>query len=251
MADSRIPKYVGPDTSKRTEKMSKEEIRGRFDKETASVYSRKDPAWLPEFRFATDTVARLVKPFAGNGGRVLDIGAGTGNLSRVILQDVEGASVTLMDFSKNMLSEVPNVLSAFAGRYDVKVGDFMEDGLGRGEFSAVVSSFAIHHCRGNGRYLDLYKKIAACLTRPGIFVCLDVVAGDGPFLSEENENGWASFLRDQGFPEQDIQRILSNYHVEDSPISVGSHMRLLSEAGFTVVDTAWKKFNFGIYLGIV
>jgi tRNA (cmo5U34)-methyltransferase len=251
MSNKRIPKYSGPDTSGRTEKMSREEIRDRFDKETASVYSRKDPEWLPEFRWALDAMAELVRPFVGKNGRLLDVGAGTGNLSRAMLQAIEGIHATLMDFSRNMLGEVPATLSEFKGRYETVHADFMEAALGSGKYCAVVSSFAIHHCRGDLEYLDLYGRISECLVRPGIFACLDVVAGDDHALCRQNEEGWAGFLRARGFSERDVQKILSNYHIEDSPISVGSHMRILREAGFRVTDVAWKKYNFAIYLGIV
>jgi tRNA (cmo5U34)-methyltransferase len=231
--------------------MSKEEIRTRFDNETAAVYSQRDPAWLPEFAFAFDLVPRLVRPFARSGGRILDIGAGTGNLSRAVLRSIEGIHVTLMDFSGNMLAEVPRVLSEFPGKFAVINADFMTAGLGYREYTAVISSFAIHHCRGEGEYRNLYERISACLLRPGVFVSCDVVAGDTPWLSGENEEGWVTFLRAQGFRDLEVGKILSNYHVEDSPISLRRHMNLLHEAGFSAADVVWKKYNFGIYVGVM
>ncbi len=246
-----IPRYVGAETAGRSDKMSKEEIRERFDKETASVYSQRDPAWLPEFQFAFGLVPALVKRYTAPGARVLDIGAGTGNLSRTVLQAVEGINVTLMDFSQNMLAEVPNVLRDFSGRFDVVCADFMEADLGRKTYRAVVSSFAIHHCRGQKSYQSLYRRIARALERPGVFVCADVVAGDSGLLSEQNEAGWMDFLRAQGFGEPEARKILSNYHVEDSPISLRAHMSLLIKAGFTTADVLWKKHNFGVYAGIM
>ncbi|PKN85743.1 MAG: hypothetical protein CVU45_08505, partial [Chloroflexi bacterium HGW-Chloroflexi-7] len=56
------PRYIGPDTSKRTEMMSRAEIQGRFDKEVAALYSQRDPIWLPEFRQMFALVPELLKP---------------------------------------------------------------------------------------------------------------------------------------------------------------------------------------------
>ncbi|EKD88812.1 MAG: hypothetical protein ACD_34C00326G0001, partial [uncultured bacterium] len=69
-------------------------------------------------------------------------------------------------------------------------------------------------------------------------------------LSQLNENGWRAFLKEQGLEPAEVDRILSNYHVEDSPIDCGLHMTLLKEAGFPVVDVIWKRSNFAVYVGI-
>jgi tRNA (cmo5U34)-methyltransferase len=185
-----------------------------------------------------------------NGDRFLDIGAGTGNLTRAILEKIDSVHATLIDFSANMLTEVPNILSQFKGRYDIVVADFMEEEFPENTYSAVVSSYAIHHCRGEQQYLALYKKIRSSLKGTGIFVCCDVVSGSDELLSHQNELGWASFLKDRGFSTDEVDKVLSNYHVEDSPESVWTHMRLLKEAGFTTVDVIWRKYNFSVYVGI-
>jgi tRNA (cmo5U34)-methyltransferase len=250
MSDQRIPKYTGPDSIGRRTLMTREEIKARFDAETASLYSQKDPAWLPEFAYAFGLISDLVRPFLSGTNRVLDIGAGTGNLSRTILEASELAHMHLLDFSQNMLDEAPKVLGKYAGRFTVTNADFMNQPFGSCDYCCVVSSFAIHHCRGDEEYGSLYEKIYGSLVSPGIFVCCDVVSGDNPFLAEFNEKGWSSFLTDQGFTIQEIGKILSNYHTEDTPVSMSTHMRLLSKAGFAHTDVIWKKANFALYVGI-
>ena len=251
MKEKKIPKYLGPDTSGRKRLMSKEEIKSRFDNESAALYSRRDPAWLPDFRYAFGLIPELIRAFAPGAVKILDLGAGTGNLSRVILANLESAQVRLMDFSANMLAEAPKVLEAFPGRYEIVTSDFLGRALGSGEFDAVVSSFAIHHCRGEGQYLDLYKRIFDCLIQPGIFICCDVVSGENPFFSEYNENEWRTFLDERDFPSEQIDKILSNYHIEDSPLSIPNHLTLLKQAGFSRSDVVWKRANFAVYAGIV
>jgi tRNA (cmo5U34)-methyltransferase len=250
MKDNEIPKYSGPDTLNRTEKMSKAEIKNRFDNETAALYSRRDPAWLPDFGYAFDLMSQLIRPFVKSGSRILDIGAGTGNLSRTILEKIGGIHATLLDFSGNMLDEAPNVLASFKGMFDIINADFMTYDIGAGHYNAAVSSFAIHHLREDREYLALYKKIFESLSEPGIFACCDVVAGSTTEISELNEEEWTRYLRSRDFKEADITKILSNYKIEDSPISLSKHTELLGKAGFDTTDVIWKKANFGIYVGI-
>lgn len=249
-SDRKTPRYIGPDTSKRIEKMSRAEIQGRFDKEVASLYSQREPVWLPEFKYMFGLIPKLLQPYVRSGGRVLDIGAGTGNLSRSILEALPEAKVVLMDFSANMLSEVPNVLAQFPGGYETVVADFIDADLGTGLYAAVVASFAIHHCRGIVEYGKLYRNIFTALGETGIFVCGDVVSGADQNLIRQNENEWRAFLSSQGLDDAEVERILSNYHVEDSPIDLWSHLSLLKEAGFKTVEVVWKKSNFSVYAGI-
>jgi tRNA (cmo5U34)-methyltransferase len=244
------PRYMGPDTSKRTDKMSREEIQSRFDKEVAALYSQRDPVWLPEFRQMFALVPELLKPLVKKDSLILDVGAGTGNLSRTVLEAIPEVRCVLMDFSANMLSAVPLVLAQFTGRYETLVADFIDTDYGFEKYDAIISSFAIHHCRGRMEYGLLYQKFYQALKPGGIFVCCDVVAGANDLLSQLNENGWRSFLSEQELEAEEVERILSNYHVEDSPLDGPSHLQLLKDAGFATVDVVWKRNNFAVYVGI-
>ncbi|MFX4262318.1 class I SAM-dependent methyltransferase [Pelotomaculum propionicicum] len=250
MEEKSLPKYLGPDISGKTEKMSREEIKMRFNNEIASLYSQRGAAWLIEFSYAFGLVQQLVEPFIRQCPSILDLGAGTGNLSRAILEKIKSVHMTLMDYSQNMLDEVPKVLAEYRGRYRIVNADFMEHDFGQRNYAAVISSFAIHHCRGDSEYLNLYRKIYGCLVKPGIFVCCDIVAGDNQSLSERNEREWVSYLQDQNFSEQEINRLLSNYRIEDSPVSVRKHIEFLVQAGFDTADVIWKKANFAVYAGV-
>jgi len=244
------PRYVGLEHGSRVEKLSREEIRDRFDRETASAYSQRDPVWMPEFRQMIGMIPALLRSRLPAHALILDIGAGTGNLSRTVLEALPDVKIALMDFSENMLSEVANVLADFPGRYEILKDDFIDADFGVGRYAAVISSFAIHHCRGEAEYSRLYGRLFKALLPGGAFVCCDVVAGADEHLTQLNEDGWRSLLRNENLAEKDIERILANYHIEDSPLDLGSHLRLLKEAGFSIVDVVWKRINFAVYTAI-
>jgi tRNA (cmo5U34)-methyltransferase len=247
-----LPKYIGPDTSTLDRKMSNEEIKARFDAETAAVYSQRQPLWLPEFGYAVRLILAAIKPYLASKrpASMLDLGAGTGNLSRRVLGAFKNSHVTLVDFSPNMLAEVPNVLSAYDGRYEIRMADFWQVNFPAATFDAIVTSFALHHGRGEAVYLELYRKACRWLKSEGVFACCDVIEGDVQYISEINEAGWRRFLQRRNFTGEEIERIFSNYHREDSPLSLRQHLALLVEAGFSSADVLWKRFNFAMYVGL-
>ncbi|MBN1215659.1 MAG: class I SAM-dependent methyltransferase [Candidatus Lokiarchaeota archaeon] len=244
------PKYIGPDVSTKNRKMTKDEIKYRFNNETAELYSQKNPIWLPNFEFMFNTIVETLQLYYQSNMLILDLGAGTGNLSRKVLENLTDTNINLVDFSENMLKEVPNVLSNFKGQYSCVKDDIFHVDFEPNSYHAVISSFSIHHGRGELIYSKLYKSIYKWLKNPGIFLCCDVIEGDNPKLSKLNEDGWRHFLKLKKFSDKEINRILSNYHREDNPLSIRQHMKLLIESGFNSADFIWKKYNFGIYLGI-
>ncbi len=242
-----IPRYSGPRSGGRL--MTRDEIRKRFDEETASLYSRRDPAYLPDYALGFDLLIDCVlAAMPSGGGSVLDLGAGTGNLTHHLLRRHSGCTATLIDFSENMLGEVASVLKDFDGRYRTVCDDFFSHDFPPASFDAVISSFAIHHARGSAEYLALYGKIRRWLKPGGVFACVDVVDGNAPEWSRLNEEGWKSYLSGTAsFDASVIDHIFENYRTEDSPLSLPGHLDCLKEAGFVAADILWKRYNFAIY----
>lgn len=106
--------------------------------------------------------------------RILDLGSGTGETARAVLERHTGAALVGIDASAEMLavarSQVPGALF---------VESRLEDPLPPGPFDLVVSAFAIHHLDGDGK-ADLFRRIAAEIRSGGRFVLLDVVVPSEP-----------------------------------------------------------------------
>jgi tRNA (cmo5U34)-methyltransferase len=232
--------------------MTNDEIRARFDAENAAVYTQRLRLCLPEDEYSTQLMLQALEPYLASKEEayILDLGAGTGGSCRHVLRAFGNYHVTLVDFSQNMLDEVPNVLVDYSGRYTTVQADIWEVDFPSRAFDAVVASFSLHHGRGETVYANLYRKVYAWLKTPGIFACRDVVDGDTPELSAMNESGWRQYLQQQDFSPQDIERLFSNYQCEDSPISLRQHLALLTTEGFNAADVLWKRFNFAIYVGL-
>jgi tRNA (cmo5U34)-methyltransferase len=113
----------------------------------------------------------------GSGARrVLELGTGTGETTRLVLERHPDATVLGLDGSRPMLAHARSRLPA--DRVELRRARF-EDPLPDGPFDLVVSAFAIHHLDGPGK-ADLFRRIAAVLAPGGRFVMADVIVPDDP-----------------------------------------------------------------------
>lgn len=227
--------------------MSGAEVKAYFEAEDARRYSAKAPVYAPEFDAALSLMIDALLPYVSSEARILDVGAGTGYLSRRVLDRLPGAYMTLLDFSKNMLSAADEVLATHPGHYETLCADFNHADLPKGAFEAVVSSFSIHYARGDGAYRALYRRLYKALSPGGVFACCDMVAGATEEWSQLAEQGWRSHL-EAIFDRQTANSILKKYYIQDTPLSIQGHFTYLKQAGFGVVDLLWKRHNFAVYV---
>jgi tRNA (cmo5U34)-methyltransferase len=113
----------------------------------------------------------------GQGARrVLELGTGTGETARRVLDRHGEARLVGVDASPGMV-EVARV-SLPSDRVEVLVGR-LEDPLPAGPFDLVVSALAVHHLEGEGK-ADLFRRVARRLDPAGRFVLADVVEPVNP-----------------------------------------------------------------------
>lgn len=105
---------------------------------------------------------------------ILDLGTGTGETARAVLEDHPAAELIGIDASEEMLAIARHRLP----RATFRTGR-LEDPLPDGPFDLVVSAFAIHHLDGPGKR-DLFQRVSGVLAPGGMFAFLDVVVPDVP-----------------------------------------------------------------------
>jgi tRNA (cmo5U34)-methyltransferase len=128
---------------------------------------------VPKYEELEDAVADSTQPV--NATRILDLGAGTGETARRVLERHPDARVVLVDSSPEMLEAARESLAE--QRVERIVVRRLEDPLPDGPFDLVVSALAIHHLESADKRL-LFQRVAAALRPGGRFVLADVVLTD-------------------------------------------------------------------------
>jgi tRNA (cmo5U34)-methyltransferase len=140
---------------------------------------------------------------------VLELGIGTGETTRRVLERHPQAKLTAIDSSARMLERAR---AAFPNA-DIRPGK-LEDPLPEGPFDLVFSALAVHHLDAAGKR-DLFGRIHGALGPGGRFVLADVVV-----------------------PENETDQQLEIDWVMDLPDRLGDQLEWLRQIGFDA-QAAW------------
>jgi len=165
--------------------------------------------------------------------RILDLGTGDGRLLALLKIDRPQVEAIARDFSPTMLEKVR---SRFAEDPSVTIlaHDLEQPLPDLGQFDAVVSSFAIHHC-SHDRKQSLYREIVDCLEPGGIFCNLEHVSSPSIALHER-------FLAAIGYtPEEDDP--------SNKLLDVETQLQWLRGLGYQDVDCYWKWLEMALLIG--
>ncbi|MEG5001639.1 class I SAM-dependent methyltransferase [Microcoleus sp. B4-D4] len=220
-------------------------VREEFE-QRAFDYDSLIPRLIPHYREQHDLILQLI-PFETNANiQILDLGAGTGILSALIMQAFPQAKVLAFDMAENMLKICQTNLSAFGKRLTLQQGNFAEADFGSG-YDLVVSGLAIHHLDSAGKQ-QLFHQLFQSMNPEGILLIRDIVTGATPKLTEQYEKLWRQYMKASG---EDDAAWFQNYLKEDIPSSVEEQTKWLAEAGFADAACHWRYLNFAIFGGVV
>lgn len=177
--------------------------------------------------------------------RVLDLGAGTGLFSAMILERFPKAEPHLIDASFGMLDQAKE---RFHGNPAVtfRLGDMAACDLG-GPWDVVVSALAIHHLDDAAKP-SLFARIAATLAPGGLFVNAEQVLGPTPEAEDRYVRFWHADIRAAGVSEDEIAAAAERMAF-DRCASVEAQLAWMRGAGLRDVDCSFKSWRFAVLSG--
>jgi tRNA (cmo5U34)-methyltransferase len=177
-----------------------------FDPDSYLAMMRED---VPRYDELQDVVAAATEGI--DARRILELGTGTGETARRLLNVHPGARLVGIDASEGMLAVARADVPA-----DLRV-QRLEDRLPEGPFDLVVSALAVHHLDA-GEKRDLFRRVREALRPGGRFVLADLIVPERP--------------------EDVVTPATPDFDKPDTLVDI---LAWLDEAGFeTSVDWSWK-----------
>lgn len=184
------------------------DIKDHF-KMRAERYNAVNTSWMYNTEIL-NIIKGYVDRVPGDNHRLLEVGAGTGIVSKYLLDNCnKKISVTALDISEDMLGKIDD------GRINKVISDVKKMPFDDAEFSIIISRQCLHYV------LELesaIREIGRVLSDKGIFVLSQIV----PY-SEESQEYWKTIIRFR-------QPLRINYYTTNEWISV------LNKNGFVVED---------------
>jgi tRNA (cmo5U34)-methyltransferase len=179
--------------------------------------------------------------------RVLDLGCGTGNISKAVKERFPNAMISCIDIAENMIQMAKIKLDKYEN-IEFYTGNFFEFNF-KENYDVVVSSLALHHIEKDEDKKQFYSRIFDVLKYHGVLLNADVVLGSTKVLSQIYREKWIEFML-KNVPANEVEeKWLPKQLEEDFPASLTDHMKWLVETGFKDVDVVWKYYGLAVYCG--
>jgi len=130
-----------------------------------------------------DIVITAMDPSVPKGGRVLDLGVGTGLVAEEILRLRPDVELVGIDSSEAALEIARDRLGRFSGRLHLTRGDMVDD-MPKGAFDAVIAVQTLHHITDEAKERAL-GKVRDRLAPAGILVVAERLALDTAHFADE------------------------------------------------------------------
>jgi len=208
-------------------------------------YDRNRRQVIPCFDEFYGTLIRIIPFRSDETFRFLDLGAGTGLVSAMILNVFPDAEGSLLDISEAMLERARE---RFSERKNISfhVMDYDTSDL-PDKYDLIASAMSIHHLSHAGKR-DLFQKIYHALNPGGAFVHAELARGATESAEQIYQEHWRNHLNQIGLSQQELDLIYQRM-AYDRPAPLEDQLKWLKEAGFIDIDCFYKYYNFAVYMG--
>lgn len=174
---------------------------------------------------------------------ILDLGAGTGLFSKMVLNKFPNAEIELIDIAEKML-EVAKERFNENNNVSIKVQDYVSL-QPETKYDVIISSLSIHHLKDEDKII-LYDNIYKWLKPGGLFINVDQVLAPTSYFEELYSNQWRNKVDNSGLDKETIKAAYERVKL-DKRTPLTTQLTWLEEAGFKHVDCLYKYYDFVVF----
>ena len=198
------------------------------------AYDETIRRFIPGYEEGLDRIAREIA--AIRPALVLDLGAGTGALAEVLLEQGGVEAVEAIDVDPEMLDRARTRLKRFGSRARFRECSFDAP---LPPCDAVAASLALHHVPLLESKCALYEHVFRVLRPGGVFANVDVTLSVDPVAREQTYRIWTAHLVSRGIDERRAHEHFDEWSSEDTYFSVDEELDAMRQAGFRA-ECVWR-----------
>jgi ubiquinone/menaquinone biosynthesis C-methylase UbiE len=212
----------------------------------ARKYDNQRRRFIPCFDDFYKTSISLLKYYRDNFKTVVDLGAGTGLLTKEIYKLYPNAHYVLIDIAKDMLKIAEE---RFAGldNFDFMEYNYVVD-IPVKNCDLICSALSIHHLE-NYEKENLYKNIYKKLSCDGCFINLDQFVGETETMNDLYNRWWNNYIDHSGITPEERAAWIERRKL-DKENTVQETIELLKNSGFKTVECIYSIMKFGVVIAI-
>jgi len=227
----------------------REESQGRLVREafdnSARHFDRLRRRLIPRFDDFYGSVLELLEDnLCSEPTHFLDLGAGTGLLSELLLDRFPEATLTAIDISEKMAEQASRRLARFGERVRIVIADYSRIDLPQ-PTDAVVSALSIHHLADHEKR-TLFRRIHDALHPGGMFINADQSLAPTAAAEQAYHARWLADVRASALADTDLATALERLTLARNAPMI-DQVSWLHEAGFALADVAWKRYRFTVF----
>lgn len=201
---------------------------------------------IPDYLNLIENLIDII-PFNSNAQiNICDLGSGTGNVTKQLMQVFPCANITCVDISPMMTDFAKSKLNDPTIKFEV--ADF-NDYKFKDRYDVIVSALALHHLESNDDKKSFYKQIYDALNPGGVFYNADIVISACENSENKNMENWIEWLRNYHTEEDLMEMVINRYYEEDRPTTLANHLKWMQDIGFRNTDVIWKQKKGAVYGG--
>jgi tRNA (cmo5U34)-methyltransferase len=225
--------------------MNTEKIKERFNT-AAEKYDAQRKEFIPCFDDYYGMMIGFLAKSIPRPSSILDLGAGTGLLSKYLYDQFPEARYTLVDISEQMM-EVARKRFHGLPNFAFSISDYSKK-LPDGDFDLITSALSIHHLENTDK-ARLYRNIHDGLPENGCLINLDQFNAASPYMNKLYNAWWYEHIRNGSLPKDEHAKWLERRKL-DRENTIDETLRLLGDAGFDVVECIYSFMKFAVVVAL-
>ena len=209
----------------------------------AERYDEQRKLFIPCFDDYYGLSVSFLKKIKENIRHILDLGAGTGLLTKYLYEKYPDADYTLIDVADQML-EIARQRFAGLPNFKFLVQDYSKE-LPDRKFDLIASALSIHHLE-NEEKMFLYSNIYSKLENGGYLLNLDFFNASSDEMNRNFTDYWYDYVYSRITPER--KELFLKRRAEDKENTMDETKFMLVKAGFKNVECIYNYLKFGVII---